>query len=77
MQSKAFERSVSSKPNDFPLSTHDIHFSNIVSKQFWALNPFRKPHWYFDNKGSIKFVACLLIIFSNYFEIVGRILTGR
>ena len=76
-QSNAFERSVSSTPNAFPLSTDDYHFSNIVNKQFCALKTLRNPHWYFDSNGSIKFVICLLIIFSKIFQITGKILTGR
>ena len=76
-QSNVFERSVSSTPNAFPLSTEDFYFSNIANKQFCALKPLRNPHWYFDSNESIKFVICLLIIFSKIFEIIGEILTGR
>ena len=76
-QSNAFERSVSITPNTFPLSTDDFHFSNIASQQFCTLKPLQNPHWYFDSNGSIKFVICLLIIFSKIFEIIGKILTGR
>ena len=76
-QSNAFERSVGSIPNVFPLSTDDFHFYNIANKQSCALKPLRNPHWYFDSNGSIKFVICLLIIFSKIFEIIGKILTGR
>ena len=76
-QSNAFKRSVNSTPNGFPLSTDDFHFSNIANRQFCALKPLRNPHWYFDSNGLIKFVICLLIIFSKIFEIVGEILTAR
>ena len=76
-QPNAFERSVSSIPNAFPLSTDDFQFSNIANRQFCALKPLRNPHWYFDSNGSTKFVICLLIIFSKIFEIIGKILTSR
>ena len=77
-QSNAFERSVSSStPNAFPLSTDDFHFSNNLNGQFCILKPLRNPHWCFDSNGSIKFVICLLIIFSKIFEITGKIFTGR
>ena len=75
-QSNACERSVSSTPNAFPLSTNDFHFSNIANKQFCALKPLRNPHWYFDSNGSVKFGICLLIILPKIFEIIGKILTG-
>ena len=76
-QSNAFERSVSSTPNAFPLSTYDFHFSDIGNRQFCALKHLQNPHWYFDSNGSIKFAICVLIIFSKIFEIIGKILTGR
>ena len=52
-QSNAFERSVNSTPNAFPLSSDDFNFSNIAIRQFCALKPLQNPHWYFDSKGSI------------------------
>ena len=76
-QSSAFERSVSSTPKAFPLSTDDFHFSNIANRHFCALKPLRNPHWYFVSNGSINFVTCLLIIFSKISETVGKTLTGR
>ena len=76
-QSNAFERSVSSTTNAFPLSTDDFHFSNIANRQFCTLKPLQNPHWYVDSNVSIKFVICLLIIFSRIFEIIGKILTDR
>ena len=76
-QLNAFDRSVSSTPNDFLLSTYDFNFSNIVNRQFCALKPLQIPNWYFDSNRSIKFVICLLIIFSILFEIIGKILDSR
>ena len=61
-QSKAFERLINSAPNTFPLSTEFFHFSNIASKQCWALKPSLNPHWYLDSNGSIKIVICLYCI---------------
>ena len=69
-QSNAFERSVNSTLNAFPLSTDDFHFSDIANRQFCALKPLRNSHWCFDSNGSIKFVICLPILFSKIFEIV-------
>ena len=76
-QSNAFERSVSTTPNAFPLSTDDFYFSDFANRQFCAVKPLRNPHWYLDSNGSIKFVICLLITFSKIFEILGQIRTGR
>ena len=76
-QSNAFERSGSTTPNAFPLSTDDFYFSNFANRQFCALKPLRDRYRYFDSNGSIKSVICLLIILSKIFEIVGQILTGR
>ena len=76
-KSNPCERSVSSTPNAFPLSTDDFHFSNNANKQFCALKPLRNHDWYFDSNGSITFVICLLFIFSKIFEIIGKILTVR
>ena len=66
-QPNAFERSVSSTPNAFPLSTDDFHFSNIANRQLCALRLLRNRHWYFDSNGSVKFVICLQLIFFNDF----------
>ena len=52
-------------------------FLKLSINNFCALQSLRNPHWYFESNGSIKFVICLLIIFSKIFEIIGKILTGR
>ena len=76
-QSHAFERSVSSTPNAFPLSVDDFHFSNIANRQFCALKPLRNLHCYLDSNWSVNFAIYLLINFSKIFEITSKLLTGR
>ena len=77
-QSNAVERSVSSTPNAFRLSTDkNVYFFSIANRQFWVLKPLRNQHWYFESNGSIKTATCLQIIFSKGFEIISKMLTGR
>ena len=75
-QLNTFETSVNGTPNAFPLLTDNFHFSNIASRQFFALKPLQNPHRYFHNNGSIKFAICILIVFLNIFEMIGKIFTG-
>ena len=63
-------------PQMLPLGNDGFHFSNFVNRQFCELKYLPKPHWYFDSNESIKFVICLLIIFSKIFERFGKISTG-
>ena len=48
MQSKAFERSVRTTAVYPPESRDWGHFSITAIKQCCGLNPFPKPHWYFE-----------------------------
>ena len=52
------------------LATADFHFTNIVNRQCKALNPFQKPHWYFDKIDSKYSDICLNINISYILEIL-------
>ena len=47
-QSNALDWPIRNAPKVFLLSIADFHFSSTDKRQCWALNPFLKPHWYFD-----------------------------
>ena len=51
-------------------------FSNIANRQCWALNPFLKPHWNFDEIGSKYSDIRLNINLSCILEIFDNILAG-
>ena len=74
-QSNAFDRSVRSTPSAFLILIADFHFSNIDSRQCWALNRLLNPHRYFDKKDSKCSDICLNMNFS-YAHILYKYLTN-
>ena len=54
-----------------------FHFSIITSKAFWVLWLLRKPVRYFENLLCIWSLICSNSSFSNTFEKVESVLTGR
>ena len=77
IQSKAFENSVIREPLKSPLFKNLQYFSVNAIKQCWALYPFWKPHWIFDNIVSKYAFIWSYINLLCTLETFGRILTSR
>ena len=48
-----------SQKSTFSVSKAFFHFCNMKRRQCWAVNPFRKPHWYLDRNWYTKGVIWL------------------